>query len=143
MDFAFFLPSVSLFAILVAALGASILGAIWHSPKVLGSLWEKLMELTPEQVAANKAKKMAPIIAIHFITDAVSAFVIITLANLLILTTNSDIIQIALLVWLGGIVPMAVASVLWENKSWKLAVFNSAYRLVSFVLMGAIIAWLG
>jgi len=143
MDISSLLPNINLFAILIAGLGATGLGFAWHSPMVFGKIWEKLMNLSPEQIATNKAKNMAPIVIANFITDVLSAGAILAIANLLILTTTADYFQIAGLLWLGGIVPMAVAGILWEGKSWRLAAFNSAYRLATFAVMAAIIVWLG
>lgn len=43
-------------------------------------------------------------------------------------------------IWLGIVAPLIMDGQLWEKKPWKLFWINASYRLVSFLLMGAILA---
>ena len=49
-------------------------------------------------------------------------------------------IKVGIMAWLGFVAPTMLGSVLWENKSWNLYAINAGYYLVSFALMGAVLA---
>jgi hypothetical protein len=51
-----------------------------------------------------------------------------------------DGMSVAFWAWLGFAVPLLLNEVLWQSKPMKLYLINIGYQLVSFVLMGAIVA---
>ncbi len=120
---------------IVAAIVGMIIGMVWYNPKVFGTVWMKWGNIKP-----SKDKKMhawQPITA--FVAQLIMAFVLAIFIDLL----QSNIWQAlmtALFLWIGFIATVGIGVVLWEGKSVKLYLLNSAYYLVVILVMAAIIA---
>jgi hypothetical protein len=129
-------------AVLVAAIVTMVLGYIWFGP-LFGKLWMRLNGFTMETMSAQKGK-MAQMYIIMFIGALVTAYVlagvhIFASAYLNIGGIDSGILA-GFMSWLGFTAPVTVNYTLTTQKSWKLWAVNSGYYLVSFVVMGIILA---
>lgn len=130
---------INYLAVLAAGVASMILGAIWYSPKVFGTLWMRLSGLTTEQLNAAKQKGMAKSYAIAFIGSLVMAYVLAHFADYAQATTFSGALQLGFWTWLGFMATKSLGSVLWENRPVKLYVLNNAYDLVNLVVMAVIL----
>lgn len=129
---------VNYVAVLVAAVVAYAVGALWHSPVGFSAYWMKLMGFTEESI-----KKMplspAQAMTIGFVVQLLQAFV---LAHFMVLVNAGNLLlatQLAFWVWFGFLAPTLISSWLWEGKSWKLFAFNAAYSLVSIMVMAIVL----
>lgn len=124
---------VNVWAVIVAGVVAWVIGALWYSQLLVGKQWMKLANL--------KDVKPNPVIFIvGLLTYIVMAYV---LAHVLI-AFNATAIAGGLVggfwMWLGFVATITLGSVLYEQKPFMLWVLNNAYNLISFLVMGAILA---
>jgi energy-converting hydrogenase Eha subunit B len=134
--------SINLFAVIVAAVTAFILGFLFHGP-VTGKLWMKLADIHP--TGNEKFSDMIPKMLWNLLTYFVMAYV---LAVIYLLASSSPyLIQgiwggvvCALLLWLGFLVTTTSIEVIWMGRSVKLWLFECACSFIVMAVMGAIIA---
>ena len=135
--------TVNLWAILVAAIVAFAIGALWYSPILFGKEWMSLTGKTQKDVAAAKAKGgmwklyVAQLI-LAIITFGVLGFIVAAASG----ATASDGAFMGFLAWLGFDATVILGGFLWEKKPLKLVVIQAACSLLTLVVGGAIIgAW--
>lgn len=126
-------------AVFLAAIAAMVLGYLWYGP-VFGKLWLKLMNPSPEKMAAMKEKGMGKSYAINFVAALVMAYVLARSIAERFIATSGGAISLAFWVWLGFVATVMVGTVLWDGKSWKLYWLNALYYLVSLSVMAVILA---
>lgn len=137
---------INYMAVVVAAIASMVVGSLWYGP-LFGKQWIALSGMSPEAVAAGKAKGMKGMwksYVFMFVGSLVMAYV---LSHALVFSSaylNAAGVSAGLMTgfwnWLGFIVPVKLGSVLWEGKSWKLFVLDTAYYLVTLCIMGAMLA---
>ena len=144
---------INYLAVFGAAAASMVLGAIWYGP-LFSTRWVELSGMTPETIAAAKAKGMGKSYALAAIGSLVMAYVLahsFVFASSYLMLASSAIgpgpnaaIAAGLMVgfwnWLGFIAPVTLGAVLWEGKPWKLWLLNNAYYLLSLLVMGMILA---
>ncbi len=114
------------------------LGAFWYSPAGFGKIWMREMGIEkPEDLTgANKA----------YASSALSALVLAIffsyLFNIVNVQSTGHAMGLALLVWLGAIVAAVIPPYFWENRPKVIAVIYCGYKLVSILLMSAILTML-
>ena len=131
-------------AILVAALAAMVLGALWYGKPLFGSIWMKLVGMTEKDGEAAK-KSMGKYRLVGFISQLVMAYVLswfITAAGLVMVDSSALMVGLstAFWLWLGFVATVTLGRVLWEKSSCKLYVLNNAYTLISLLIMAAILS---
>lgn len=134
---------INYWAVVVCALVSVGLGFAWYGP-LFGKSWLALAGITPDKIAAAKAKNMQPLYGLALVGSLVMSYV---LAHALVFSSAymsvsgvSAGLQVGFWNWLGFIAPVTLSSVLWEGKPWKLWLLNNGYYLVSLLLMGVILA---
>jgi hypothetical protein len=134
---------INYLAVVVAAVAAYVLGALWHGP-LFGKQYIKLAGWPPEKVAAMKTQNMAQSYGLMLVTQLIMAYV---LAHMIVFAsdyTGTFGYQAGLMAgfwsWLGFIATTMLGGVLWENKSWGMYCFNITYQLAAILLMGVILA---
>lgn len=137
---------INYLAVLAAAVASIILGSLWYGP-VFGKQWITLSGMSPEAVAAGKAKGMKGMWKSYLLAFVGSLIMAYVLAHALVFASAylqasgaSAGLMAGAWNWLGFIVPVMLGKVLWEGKPWKLFVLDSAYYLVSLCSMGVILA---
>ena len=132
---------VNWIAILVAAIAAFALGALWYSRTLFGRQWMAAHGHTPEKLAAMQSN-MGKTYAFSFITYLIMAMVI---ALLMGLTGGNSVAQgvvIAVLAWLGFGFTIGLNSNLFSDKPSAAFMIDAGYQFVHVIVMGAIIgAW--
>jgi hypothetical protein len=123
--------------VITAAIASVIVGSLWYGP-LFGKLWMKEMGMQkPESMSPEAKQKMMQSYGITTVAAIVMAIVINQLVN--ILGSSVSWYMLTLILWLGFIVPtIALNSVLWEGKSWKLYGVNVLYYLVMIGVHAAI-----
>lgn len=124
---------INYWAVLGAAVANMIVGSLWYGP-LFGKTWMKLMGFTPDSM---RSMKMTPAQAMFggFITALVMAYVLAHLVSLIGIVERSDGLRLAFWTWLGLVATTQIGSVLWEGKSFKLFLLNTAQSLVSIAVM--------
>jgi uncharacterized protein DUF1761 len=127
--------------VLVAAIVAFALGALWYSPPLFARAWVKAQGHTPEKLAAMQASagKTYGISFLCFILMA--AVVCVLLAHLGVTDWMMGAMWGAHL-WLGIAVPIGLMANVYSDKPLMAWVIDAGYQLLYLVVMGAIIgAW--
>ena len=123
---------VNYWAVLVAAIAAYAVGAIWYSPVLFSSIWAAELKRAPGQMVG--AGFTAPVAMIYeFISTFVMTYV---LANIILFTdanTASLAIIIGIWLWVGFIAMHAISGVWFEGRSWRLFAISTGHRLVAIL----------
>jgi len=120
------------FAVLVAGIVHLVAGLIWFQPKVFGNQWVTLT-----------GKSMEP--AVRWMPAGIIAHLVMSLvlAIFIYLANATDILSgilVAILAWIGFIVPILTGELIWEKIPFKLYLIRIANQLVGFCISGAILA---
>ncbi len=111
------------------------LGAFWYSPAGFGKIWMKKMgiEKPEDLVGANMA----------YASSGLSALTLSIFFNYLFNIVNVQSVGhamgIALLVWLGALIPVVMPPYYWENRPKIVGAIYCGYKLVSVLLMTVIL----
>mgnify|MGYP001578371086 CR=1 FL=1 len=124
-------------AILVAAAANMVVGALWYSPFLFGSIWRKATHHHEEHI---KGGKMALLYFAAFLMTLLTNFVLANYIEYLGAETASEGAESAFWPWLGFFVPVLAGGVLWERKSFKVFVINALHYLVALLTSGIILA---
>jgi hypothetical protein len=129
---------VNYIAVLVAGVVNLVLGMIWYAPRVFGSAWMRMSNITPDMV--ERGKKTMPLMAFTaLVAGVIMAYVLSFFA---ISWGVFDVIgatELAFWTWLGFMAPVLMGSVLWEQKPLKLYFLNAGYWLVGLIVMAQIL----
>jgi hypothetical protein len=132
---------VSYVSVVFAAIVGFFTGWLWYGP-VFGKHWMAMMGYTKESMAQMKMKPITAMV-LGFVTMLVMAYVLAGLASTLLLNSMAEALALAFWMWLGFVATVTMGSVLWEDRSWNLYLFNVAYYLVALGLMSVVVVLLG
>jgi hypothetical protein len=132
---------VNWIAIIVAAVAAFAIGALWYSPMLFGRQWMAAHGHTPEKLAAMQAS-MAKTYTFSLITYLIMAMVIALLMALTGASTAIQGIVLGVLAWLGFGFTIGLNTNLYSDKPAAAFMIDAGYQFVHVIVMGAIIgAW--
>ncbi|MEP7167263.1 MAG: DUF1761 domain-containing protein [Candidatus Woesebacteria bacterium] len=142
MDNAVMVP-VNYMAVVFAAISSLVVGFLWYGP-LFGKMWIKEMGWSKADVAAGMKKNMAKSYGIMFVGSLLMAFImshVLTFASAYLHESGlSAGLQTGFWNWLGFVAPITLSSVLFEGKSVRLWLLNNGYNLITFLVMGSILA---
>ncbi|MBS3086499.1 DUF1761 domain-containing protein [Candidatus Pacearchaeota archaeon] len=130
--------SVNLWAVLVSAIAAMIVGSLWYGP-LFGKAWMKLSGMTPQKMKSMKTSVTRSYL-LAFIGALVLAYVLGVIIGWANVTTLWSGVVVGFCVWLGFSATHALGAVIWEGKPWTAFWLNGLGGLVSLVIQGAILA---
>jgi Protein of unknown function (DUF1761) len=128
--------TINYLAVLVAAVGQFIFGAIWYMP-IFGKFWGKIHgfnALTKEEQAVM-TRKMAPLLVTQFLFTIITTAVFSLLLNAF--PADWNIYGLAFFFWIGFIVPTQVSAVLFggTNPKW----FMQKILIMAFGALGCML----
>lgn len=133
--------------IVLAVVVAQVVGFIWYG-FVFRKKWEAVVGVTKEQAEMKRGgKDMIPIM----ITNLLLSILVYTTFAIIIGSFDAinamQAMWVAILVWLGVIVPMQGQMALYSNKvkhlAWSMFLINSSYQLVCVIVVGLLVgAWM-
>ena len=135
---------VNLFAVLVSAIAAMVVGFLWYSPALFANPWMKLMGYDPNDKAkiAEMQKSAGPSYFMSLIASILAAFVLGKLIAVAGFWTAIDGLKIGLVVWLGFVTTVQFTNALFSRQPFRLYMINTGYQFVCYAAMGAILgAW--
>lgn len=134
---------VNFLAVVLAALSTMVVGSIWYSLSVFGTVWSDLVKLKEKDMQAGAGKA----IGITLVVSLVSAYVLAHMAFLSNHFFNNSFLQDSLTtafwVWLGFTAARFITHDAFEQRPAKLTTINVAHELVTFMVMGLIIGLIG
>lgn len=136
-----YLHYINFLAVIVAALAAFGLGAVWYSPLLFAKQWVAFNGYSPEHIKAMQANAKKAY-AVSFACQLLIAF---TLALLIAITHMSALfagIKLALVCWLGFAASLGLMANVYSDKPLKAFMLDAGYQLAYFVVMGIIlVSW--
>lgn len=140
--------------IVIAALVAFGIGALWYSQKLFGKRWMMELGITEEMMKSGiDRKKMAITMGIGVALSVIQAIVLyIILVGGLVAKGASEapigavlqtILPLIFLFWIGFSVPIQVGQVLWEKKSWTFFLINGGYNFIAMLVTVVVMILLG
>lgn len=130
---------INYWAVLVAGLASMVIGSVWYSPVLFANKWMQLLGWNAQQVK-EAGKGAGQALFGMFVGCLLSAFVMAHFIDFTLSDTALEGAVTAFWIWLGFIVTTFVSMPLFERKPWALFFINVGYYLVSFVVMGIILA---
>ncbi len=131
-------------AAIVATIVSFVIGGVWYSRAALGKAWMAALGRTEADMEAMR--KQAPKgFVVGLITNFIAALVLATF--LLYARSYAGFLggiagglTVGFLVWFGFIMTIVTSGAIFEGRSGKLVGINLGYSLVSYLVMGAILA---
>lgn len=124
--------------IFFAGLASTVIGIVWYHPRVLGSLWMRYSGITPETVERGK-KHMHLMALLALLASMCAAYVLNIFGIAGGVFDIAGAVRLALLSWIGLVVPALLGTVLWEQKPIPYYLINALYWLVALVAMSIIL----
>lgn len=129
------LGSLNGWAILVAALAAYALGALWYAPPVFGHAWLRALGKRKEELG-SPGKAMAQQLVLMLVTAGCLALLVVRFGAI----TWAEGAGIGFVAGVGLVATGLASDYLFCGWSLRLYAIQIAYKLVSLSLMGAILA---
>ena len=126
---------VNMLAVLVAGIVYFVIGALWYSQGLFGKMWRKhLGAKAPDKSKATNA------MIVGFVAALVTNYVLAIVIAMTAAVTFADGAMTAFWMWLGFMLPVALAGVLWEGKKLPVFWIHAFYLLVAMLVSGGILA---
>jgi len=129
------LDSINFLAVIVAVIAGTAVGALWYSPFILGKQWIAEMGKKPEDLGDPK-KAM--------IMSTVNTLVIAICLSLMLgwsgHTTLLGGAAFGAFIWFAFVATAQILGVFFQGDSWRFFWINTGNQLVSYVVMGSILA---
>lgn len=111
------MTGTQMLAILLASVAEFIVGAIWYMP-LFGGLWGKIhgFDKQPKLTQKEMQKAMMPMLAVQF---AFTILTTIVLAKLMMMLPNYNPYMLAVMSWIGFVVPTQVSAVIFGGTEGK------------------------
>src|SRR5579863_6533317 len=133
-----YLHYVNFMAVVVAAIVAFLLGALWYSPLLFAKQWVALHGYTPEKLKAMQAQSKRAY-AISFVCQLVIAFAMALLIAITHMVALLAGIKLALVCWTGFVATTGLMAQVYSDKPFKAFLLDAGYQLVYFLAMGLIL----
>jgi hypothetical protein len=136
---------INYLAVLVSAIFAMIIGALWYGP-LFGKKWMEIMGVNPQDAEAMKhmQKSAKPLYAVQFLLVLFQVYV---LAHFIAIWEEATGVETALWIWAGFIMPIVAQGAMWNNDprkvSWTRSLIQAGYQLVLFIVFGLILGLWG
>lgn len=136
-------PTIDYLAVLVAAAGAWIAGAVWYG--VLGKAWLAALGKTKKELMGPSGKPRPGPFILSFAADLVIAFVLAGVVGAMgagKVNVLTGIVTAALL-WLGFVVTSMAVNNAFAGRKTTLTVIDAGHWLLAMAVAGAIVGAFG
>jgi ABC-type Fe3+ transport system permease subunit len=135
---------VNYLAVGLATLSSMVVGSIWYAKSVFGNQWMKLAKVKLDN---KKGAAMWVPLVVTLVVSLITAYV---LAHVSFLshkffgnTFLQDSVTTAFWLWLGLTAARIVTHDAFEGRPWKLTLLTVSHELVTLLVMGLIIGYMG
>lgn len=133
------LLDVNYVAVVVAAVGTFVLGALWYSPALFGKQWVAAHGYTPDQIEAMR-KGAGGAYTVSFLCYLVMAWVMGVLVTRIGIDTLIGGIKLGALCWLGFAATIGLTAQMFSDRKFATYVIDAGYQLMYLLLMGMVLA---
>jgi|GEM_PF-1157748 len=140
--------NVNLIAIIISSLGVMLLGWAWYSPKLFGTMYQKLntKETTQGGIETIAQVMTKEHVRRGFIVMFISGLIQSAVLYFLILVTRagtlSQFMTIVFLVWAGFNLTNVLTENTWKGSSPKLMLIDAFYYLVANIVIVLILLFI-
>ncbi len=131
---------VNYFAVFVSTVLNMAVGALWYSPALFAKPWMKAMGFDKQDMDKQMRKGVGPKYIVMFVGSLVTAYVLSLFVSALGVQTFVSGFRLGFLVWLGFTTTAQLANWIFSGKPKELYFINTTYQLVSYCLMGGLLA---
>ena len=128
---------INYWAVVVAAVAAFVVGAVWYSPLLFGKVYMNLRGMNSDAVADMRPP--AGELLGEFVRYLVIAFVLAYFVVRLEVVDWKGAVQLGLWVGVGFQAMLLIGAVIHENMPWKLYAIHAGDALVKTLLMAVIL----
>ena len=134
--------AVPVLGVVIAAVTATVVGILWYSPYVFGSMWLNLSGVDRLDIRDSR-KKVMKAYFLCFVSAIISSYILAVVLENLLLKNVADAAVVSFFLWLGFVATSLFVEFLFEvrQKPWKLYSINAGYQLIS-LMAGASILYL-
>jgi hypothetical protein len=133
--------SVRILPVLVAAIAAFALGALWYSPVLFGRAWVRAHGFTEEKIAQMRSSA-GRAYAVSFACQLVMAVALSILIGRMDVTMLRGGVKLGALLGIGFAAPIGLTANVFSDKRLSAWVIDAGYQIASLILMGVIlVAW--
>lgn len=136
---------INYWAVVLAALSTMVVGSIWYTPKVFGTLWAKLARVDLNRKTSTK--EMVWLFGSTVIASLVTAHVLAYTAFLSNQFFQNAFLQDTLMtafgLWLGLTAARIYVHDAFESRRKKLTFLNVSHEFVTLMIMALIIGLMG
>ena len=129
------MAQINYLAVLATAVVNILLGMLWYSPILFGNIWMKAIGKTKEELGGA---------GVGYVFTIITALITAVVLALFIGYAQADTIlkgiQTGFWIWLGFVATTTLAGVLWEGQPLKVYLIYNGLQLVTFIVMGSILA---
>lgn len=133
-------PEINWIAVVLATLSSMVIGAIWYTPKVFGSRWEKLAKV---EMGGNAVWPIVITVIVSFVTALVLAGASAIAQGFYHGNFLLNAVLTAVILWAGFTAARFITHDQFERRPASLTILNIAHELVTLVVMGLIIGAFG
>lgn len=133
---------INVLGIALAAVSTMAVGFVWYNPKVFGTIWQKAAGVEPNNASGAT---MGVIFGTSFLLAMIAAFQLDYFVH-----HDPDGLSVFMHGMYHGMrfalffgVPILVTNALYERKNLTYMLLNAGYWVISFSLMGGILAVTG
>lgn len=130
---------VNWLAVVLATASSMIVGAAWYAKATFGTMWMKLVKLTPKQAAKGGPGPIIITAVVSFLTAYVLAHVSYLSNQFFQHTFLQDSLTTAFWLWLGLTAARFITHDAFEHRPVRLTILNIMHELVTLMVMAAII----
>ncbi len=127
---------INYLAIGVAALATIIIGMIWYSPLMFGSLWLEANGYSPEQMRETAGRNLIVSLCCY----AIMAFVLAALISYANVSTVLHGAILGFMVWIGFLATLGMTAYLVHEKPLSVYLIDAGYQLVYVLVMSVTLA---
>jgi hypothetical protein len=127
---------INYWAVGVATLAKFLLGWLWYSPFLFGKQWQALSGVTAAQMKAGMLKA----ILADLVGTFVLAWVLVHAVHYAGAASLGQGVAVGFFNWLGFIGAASLAILFYEQRPPRLVLLYNGYMLLSFLIMGGILA---
>lgn len=134
---------VNYLAVLVATLGAMVVGSIWYARSVFGNTWIKLARIDMKKDGGSVWKPITISLVVSLITAYVLAHVAFLSNKFFGHSFLQDALTTAFWLWLGLTAARIVTHDVFEGRPAKLTAITLGNEFATIMLMGLVIGLFG
>ena len=121
--------------VVVAVVAAMAIGGIWYGP-LFGTRWSALTGKSQEDMRANGGIGYGMALVGSFITAIVMTYVTQWAGS----NGFGEGALVGIVMWAGFIISTTVTGGVFEGRPWELIMINSGNSLLTFIVVGGIVA---